>query len=234
MMKHLIVALGLAAVLPVAGAGQDTTLKRVLTDMSRTMLKLRGTASCYRFSAGYSARTGPAGQQVVPPAAESFEEALFTPDLVMRHQDALALTPAQRATITRELKTMEAESIDLRWQVQAEQERLIQALSQHPVREQDAVQRIESLLALEAAVKLKHFTGLLRVKNALNDDQVAQLDQIQRCGPGAPAAGGRGRGVPVRARDAVPPPAAARGRGGRGGRASPPPAPPPAEQAPRR
>jgi hypothetical protein len=113
---------------------------------------------------------------------------------------------------------MEMESIDLRWQVQAEQERLIQSLAQVPVREQDAVARIETLLALEAAVKLKHFTALVRVKNALTESQVAQLDALQRCGAD---------GEPLRFErfKAAPPPAggAARARG-----APPPRKPPPA------
>jgi Spy/CpxP family protein refolding chaperone len=116
------------------------------------------------------------------PPVTSFEQALFAPELVMQRQDALALTADQRKSITETLKTLETETIDLQWKVQAEQAKLIALLEQRPINESAASAQMAKLLDVEAAVKQKHFLSLARIKNTLTDAQVQQLNVFSRCG----------------------------------------------------
>lgn len=116
----------------------------------------------------------PAGQ-VVP----SFERTLFPPELVMRHQADLALTAEQRRTITDAVKALQNHTIDLQWNLQAEQATLAQLLEQRPVQEQAAVAQLNKLMELEASVKRAHLSALTRIKNALTDQQVQQLNDLR-------------------------------------------------------
>ena len=113
---------------------------------------------------------------VVPP----FEHTLFPPELVMQHQRALALTAEQRRIITDALKALQNQTVDLQWNLQAEQAALTELLDQRPIQEQAAVAQITKLMDLEAAVKRTHLTALIRIKNALTERQVQQLSELRR------------------------------------------------------
>jgi Spy/CpxP family protein refolding chaperone len=114
-------------------------------------------------------------QQVVP----SFERALFPPELVMQHQRALELTPQQRTAISDAVKALQNQAIDLQWNLQAEQQALLELLEQRPIREPAVLAQMNKLLELEAAVKRTHLTTLVRIKNALTDQQVEQLMRVR-------------------------------------------------------
>jgi Spy/CpxP family protein refolding chaperone len=117
---------------------------------------------------------------VVPP----FERTLFPPELVMQHQRALALTADQRRIITDALKALQNQTVDLQWNLQAEQSALTELLEQRPIQEQAAVAQITKLMELEAAVKRTHLTALIRIKNSLTDRQVQQLTELRGMRPG--------------------------------------------------
>ena len=124
----------------------------------------------------------PRGMQahVVP----GFEHTLFSPELVMQHQRALALTEAQRRTISDAVKALQSQTIDVQWNLQAEQTALTELLEQRPIQEQAVTAQMNKLLELEAAVKRTHLTTLVRIKNALTDRQVQQLTELRGTGWG--------------------------------------------------
>ena len=92
-----------------------------------------GAATTMRFDAP---RAGM--QNVVPP----FERTLFPPELVMQHQRELALTAEQRRVITDAVKVLQNHSVDLQWNLQAEQTALAELLEQRPIREQEATAQL--------------------------------------------------------------------------------------------
>jgi Spy/CpxP family protein refolding chaperone len=113
--------------------------------------------------------------QVVP----SFEHLLFPPELVMQHQAALKLTPQQRTTISDAVKALQSHSIDVQWELQDEQKKLMDLLGQRPIPEGAVVAQINKLLELESTVKRAHLTALVRIKNALTPQQVEQLTSLR-------------------------------------------------------
>jgi Spy/CpxP family protein refolding chaperone len=113
--------------------------------------------------------------QVVP----SFEHLLFPPELVMKHQAALKLTPQQRTTISDAVKALQSHSIDVQWELQDEQKKLMDLLAQRPIPEGAVTAQINKLLELESTVKRAHLTALVRIKNALTQQQVDQLTSLR-------------------------------------------------------
>jgi Spy/CpxP family protein refolding chaperone len=111
----------------------------------------------------------------VPP----FERTLFSPELVMQHQSELALTPEQRRSITDAVKSLQNHTVDLQWNLQAEQTELARLLEQRPVQEQAAIAQLNKLMDLEASVKRAHLATLTRIKNVLTDRQVQQLTELR-------------------------------------------------------
>jgi Spy/CpxP family protein refolding chaperone len=110
-----------------------------------------------------------------PHPEPTFEDQLFPPELIMQHQSELALTAEQRAAITDAVKRLQSQVIDVQWQMQYEQQKLAQLLSQSPVDEETALAQIDRVLDLERQVKKAHLATLIRIKNTLTAEQQRQL-----------------------------------------------------------
>ena len=105
----------------------------------------------------------------------TFEDNLFPPELIMQHQSALGLTAEQRATITDAVKGLQGQVIDVQWQMQEEQQKLAELLSQTSVQEAGALAQIDRVLDLERQIKKAHLAMLIRIKNTLSAEQQRQL-----------------------------------------------------------
>jgi Spy/CpxP family protein refolding chaperone len=112
-------------------------------------------------------------------AMPSFDHLLFPPELVMQHQRALELTAEQRSVITDAVKSLQNQTVDLQWNLQAEQATLADMLDRRPINEQAVVAQVSKLLELEANVKRTHLSALVRIKNALTDKQIQQLTDLR-------------------------------------------------------
>ena len=164
MTKRLTLALVIASALPLAAQGQTPPPSRAGSAGPPPMT----------LEPGYAPRAQ--GQhQVVP----SFDKLLFPPELVMQHQRALELTAEQRRVITDAVKTLQNQTVDLQWNLQAEQASLSEMLERQPINEQAAVAQVSKLLELEANVKRTHLGALIRIKNALTEKQIQQLTQLR-------------------------------------------------------
>jgi Spy/CpxP family protein refolding chaperone len=114
------------------------------------------------------------------PGMPSFENMLFPPELVMQHQRALELTSEQRRTITEAVKALQSQTVDLQWNLQAEQQALFALLEKRPINEQAAVAQMSKLVELEDAVKRTHLATLIKIKNALTEKQIGILNSLRR------------------------------------------------------
>jgi Spy/CpxP family protein refolding chaperone len=112
--------------------------------------------------------------------APSFENMLFPPELVMQHQRALELTSDQRRAITDAVKALQNQTVELQWNLQAEQQALVSLLEKRPINEQAAVAQMAKLVDLEDAVKRTHLATLIKIKNALTDKQIEILNSQRR------------------------------------------------------
>ncbi len=119
------------------------------------------------------------GQQPPPgPAApqdDPLARVLFPPELVMQHQQDIALRAEQRATITKAIQDFQTKVVDLQWRMQDQAQRLAAQLDKPVVDQAAALAQVDEVLGVEREVKRAHLTLLIQIKNALSAEQQAKL-----------------------------------------------------------
>ena len=108
---------------------------------------------------------------------EILKMGLYPPDIIMRHQQQLGISRAQRKNITGAVKAFQSDIAELQWSLENEQQIMRQTLIGHPIAGEDALKQVERVLGLESQFKLAHFKLLIAIKNELSDEQV---DMIKR------------------------------------------------------
>lgn len=120
-----------------------------------------------------------AGAQQPPGGEPDFAGHLFPPELVMQHQRRLGLTAEQRTRITDAIKQLQAQVVDLQWQIQEEQQRLSEVLAAPSVDRAAALSQVERVLDVERRVKLAHIALLITIKNTLTPEQQTMLRELR-------------------------------------------------------
>lgn len=126
----------------------------------------------------------------------ALESRLFPAELVMEHQAAIALLPAQQEAISKELTQTQTELVKLQWTLQTDKDKLVKVLDDAKVDEAKSRAAAESLMRSENAIKAAHLGMLVRIKNILTARQQEQLRALRedaRCAPAGPAAKDAGR-----------------------------------------
>jgi Spy/CpxP family protein refolding chaperone len=114
----------------------------------------------------------------------SIESRLFPPELVMEHQGAIGLAPAQRDAIAKETDRAHKALLELQWQLDAEKEKLVAVLDGDKVDEARSQAAAAEVMKREDAIKSGHLAMLVHIKNALTKEQQDKLRAIreaQRC-----------------------------------------------------
>lgn len=118
-----------------------------------------------------------AGQN--PKPDDAFAQALFDPQLVLRHAQAIGLTPAQRRTIFDELKATQTALAPLQANMTEPALDLIELLGHTRVDEAKVVAKMDQVLEIENEVKKKQAALLVRIKNTLSPEQQARLRELR-------------------------------------------------------
>ena len=114
-----------------------------------------------------------------PKPDDAFAQALFDPQLVLRHAQAISLTAAQRRTILDELKATQTALAPLQANMTEPAFDLIELLGQTKVDEARVVAKMGQVLEIENEVKKKQAALLVRIKNALTPEQQARLRELR-------------------------------------------------------
>lgn len=114
-----------------------------------------------------------------PKPDDAFAQALFDPQLVLRHAQAIGLTPAQRRTILDELKATQTALAPLQANMMEPALDLVELLGQTRVDEPKVVAKMDQVLEIENEVKKKQASLLIRIKNALSPEQQARLRELR-------------------------------------------------------
>ena len=114
-----------------------------------------------------------------PKPDDAFAQALFDPQLVLRHAQTIGLTPAQRRTILDELKATQTALAPLQANMMEPALDLIEMLGQTRVDEAKVVAKMDQVLEIENEVKKKQAALLVRIKNALSPEQQARLRELR-------------------------------------------------------
>ena len=130
---------------------------------------------------------GPEMSLTGPPSGQPvFLGQLFTPNLVMEHQQEIALQPAQTDAIKQAMIDTQRQLVDLQWKLDGETEALGKLLSADHVDEAAALAKFEAVTALEQQVKRVNFALLVRIKNALDPKQQEKLRALRPSRPPGP------------------------------------------------
>lgn len=116
-----------------------------------------------------------------PPA---FLEHVFPPELVMRYQSELGLTPAQQEAMTQIMAETQAKLVELQWKSEAAMQALTKLLEKDTVDEAAALAQWDQLSEFEQQIKKTHLGLLLRIKNQLTPSQQEKLRTLRFARPG--------------------------------------------------
>ena len=123
------------------------------------------------------------GQQPPAPNDDPIGRQLFPPELVMGHQEELALQEKQRAAIRAEVVKVQTRFIDLQWQLSEDSEKMVNLLRAVPIDEAKVLEQADKVMAVERDVKKMQLSMLVRIKNLLTPEQIARLQEIRRKTP---------------------------------------------------
>ena len=100
---------------------------------------------------------------------------LFPPEIVMQYQQHIGITDAQRRSITGAISALQSQVLEMQWNMQAEQQKLVELLGQSPVNVAAALAQADRLMEIEHRVKHAHLAALIRIKNVLTREQQTRL-----------------------------------------------------------
>ncbi len=123
------------------------------------------------------AGASPADGQAKPD--DAFARAFFDPQLVLKHSQALGLTPAQRRSILDELKATQIALAPLQADMAEPAMELAELIENTRVDEAKAMSKIDQVLRIENEVKKRQAIFVIRVKNILTPDQQVKLREIR-------------------------------------------------------
>jgi Spy/CpxP family protein refolding chaperone len=104
---------------------------------------------------------------------------LFPPEAIMAHQGEIELTAAQRTAIVKAVSEAQTKLLDLRWQSEAEAEKLGKLLAADKIDQAAALAEAQRLMGIEQQLKTAHLTLLIAIKNQLTPGQQAKLRELR-------------------------------------------------------
>jgi|SRR6266498_479507 len=114
------------------------------------------------------------------PANDPIGEALFPPELVMQHQQAIGLTDPQKEFLKTELRKMQLRFTELQWQLSDELEKMVALVKQETLDEPAVLAQLDKVLNAEREIKRLQFSLLIHIRNNLTPEQRARLSELKR------------------------------------------------------
>ena len=114
-----------------------------------------------------------------PPPDDPIGQQLFPPELIMSQSQKLHLDDKERATIKNEVQRAQSKFFDLQWELKEASDAMVQLLQQSPVDEARVLEQADKVMGYEREIKKIHLSMLIRIKNALTPEQIAQLRQMR-------------------------------------------------------
>jgi Spy/CpxP family protein refolding chaperone len=120
-----------------------------------------------------------AAAQTPPPGDDPIARHVVPPELVMRHSQAIGLTPEQRDAIKTAVREAQSGFLDPQWQMQTEAGRMVELLQQRSLDEAAILGQLDRILDLERRIKKLQFSLLVKIKNTLSVSQLEKLDKLR-------------------------------------------------------
>ena len=129
------------------------------------------------FCAAFLFAAGAASAQ--QPDQDPIGQSFFPPELVIQHQEAIALSAEQKDYFKTEIRAAQLKFTELQWKLQDEMEKLVTLIKQPRVDEQQVLAQLEKVLAAEREIKRQQVTLLVRIKNKLTPEQQGKLSELR-------------------------------------------------------
>jgi Spy/CpxP family protein refolding chaperone len=101
------------------------------------------------------------------------------PELVMRNQHELQLTEEQRGVILHEVQEAQSQFTSMRWDLQSEVEQLRRLVGARDLDEEALLDQFDKVSNLERAIKRTQLILAVRIRAALNDEQLRKLGELR-------------------------------------------------------
>lgn len=114
------------------------------------------------------------------PDADPIGKAFFPPEMVMRNQQAINLTEAQRNSISKEMQNAQSEFMTLQWELEKESEIFKTIIQKEKPAETEVFGQLDRMLSIENKIKKRQIALLIRIKGLLSHEQQETLQRIKR------------------------------------------------------
>ncbi|HWJ15734.1 MAG TPA: hypothetical protein VNS10_18470 [Gemmatimonadaceae bacterium] len=114
---------------------------------------------------------------------DALGKVLLSPDLVMSHQQAIALTELQRQAIQSNMLDTQKKLLDQQFKLQGEVEKLQQLLKSATPDETKVLDEMDKVLGAERDIKRAQLSLMVKLKNNLTQQQQAQLETLRKQAP---------------------------------------------------
>lgn len=114
-----------------------------------------------------------------PPGGDKIGRAFFPPELVMRNQKAINLTPDQQTVIREQMRQAMPRFTELQWQLSAEEETLESLVRADSPDEKQILAQFDKLMLAESELKRVRFALLVRLKALLTPQQQQKLEDLK-------------------------------------------------------
>lgn len=113
------------------------------------------------------------------PAKDPMQEFFYPPELVMRYQTEIQLNKEQKETIVSTMEEAQKKFTRFQWDLQAEMTALQKLLAESTINETNVLAQLDKVLDQERIIKKSQITLMVRIKNALTDEQKTKLNTLR-------------------------------------------------------
>jgi len=146
-----------------------------------------------------------AGRGGSAPSGPEISRELFSPELVMRHQEEIGLSEDQKSKLVHAIQQMQSDLVPLQFEMGEAAGKLREALAAPRIDEDKAGDLADRLMSLETQIKRRHLTTMIRIKNVLTPEQQERLRGLREQEPHGRDARRGDRPSPPDGGGAVPP-----------------------------
>ena len=117
--------------------------------------------------------------QAAGPKEDPFKGKLFAPNLILENQADLNLSKQQFTEIKAAVVEVQANVAEHEWDLREAYQAVLAELDKSPIDEKQVIELVNAALLAENEVKKKQVAMLIKLKNLLNDEQIAYLESIR-------------------------------------------------------
>jgi len=114
------------------------------------------------------------------PKDDVFKGKLFPPKVILEHQAELGLSKQQFTEIKAAVVAVQANIAEHEWDLRQAYQSVMLELDKTPVDEDRVMEHVSAALLAENEVKKEQVAMLIRLKNLLDDEQIAFLESVHR------------------------------------------------------